>query len=59
MNKYCNRCQTLKPETDFARNNNFSDGLQAECKKCFRERYLERRNKKDKENPKKWEDSYC
>lgn len=60
MNKHCNRCQTLKPASEFQKNKNYRDGLQSECKQCMKDRYLEKTGRKPKKiHYGKWEDSYC
>ena len=37
MRKFCRGCDTLKPDTDFNRDNRSSDGLKWRCKECSRE----------------------
>jgi hypothetical protein len=39
--KVCSRCKVEKPHEDFRRNSSAHDGLQAYCKTCQREKFLE------------------
>ena len=34
MDKYCKKCKTTKPKSDFGHNKNFEDGLSQYCKIC-------------------------
>ena len=34
INKYCNRCKTLKTTKDFYKNKSTKDGLASQCKNC-------------------------
>ena len=34
--KYCFRCESAKPDTDFYRNRSASGGLSSQCKPCAR-----------------------
>lgn len=43
--KKCNRCETWKDASDFYTSKNTSDGLQPDCKECYRDRNLQRRFK--------------
>lgn len=49
--KYCSRCKTLKPASEFHKNKTSKDGLQPICKKCRAENDRARRDKKAKAEP--------
>lgn len=57
MTKFCPRCKTTKPTSDFGRNVSKSDGLSSYCSKCVRE-YSARWKNKNRDQTRRT-DKYC
>lgn len=56
-NKVCSKCRTIKPVSEFFKNKNTKDGLQAWCGKCMN-KYYKNYYQKNKERLRKYYKKY-